>query len=69
MKVRYRMPIIEYDEGEIELTETEEILLTEKYAKADVLESIAERIGLFCTGFLNSALEYGYAYIEEIEDE
>ena len=67
MKVKYKIPVIEYEEGEIELTEHEETLFKSS-AKGEVLEEIADRLHMHTPGFMDNALDVGYAYIEEIKE-
>jgi hypothetical protein len=68
MKVKYKIPVIDYVEGEIELNEIEE-----KYFKRQMFDytlvEIAERIYEDPVTPLSGALELGYAYIKEIDKE
>lgn len=66
MKVKYKIPIIEYEEGEIELTEIEEKYFNKGW-KDVVITDIADRLHLpVVIPLTDGAFEFGYAMLEEI---
>ncbi len=67
MKVRYKIPVIEFEEGEIELTKEGEYYFKKGWHK-EALTEIGCDLHLFMSDHIDSALEIGYAYIEEIKD-
>ena len=67
MKVKYRIPVISYIEGEIELSKDDE-----NYFKRNYLEMVAEGIAYTLHEEpvlpMDGAFEFGSAYIEEIKE-
>ena len=68
MKVKYLIPVIDFESGEIELTPREELLL-KRGDKVESLASIADRLHIRPFQLCESAVDAGYAGIEEVEGE
>jgi len=66
MKVKYKIPVIQFEYGEIELTKEEEFYFTDG-DEENALTGIGHRLDLFMAHDLKGAIDCDYAYIEEIK--
>ena len=69
MKVKYLIPVLDFESGEIELTPGEETRLHGNDPlsnKLAVLESIADRLHIKPFNMNESAIAFDYAQIQEV---